>query len=103
MVKTSGLFAKRYACRIIEVRLAAEYKPSPKSALSSILSLFIYLTEYKSRLRILKSAASLYPILHSLLRAVYVTINSLRSVSKLDEALKSGPVREEVHSCLPQC
>ena len=63
----------------------------------------IYLTECKSRLRILRSAASLYPILHSLLHAVYVTINSLCSLSKLDEALKSGPVREEVHSCLPQC
>ena len=87
----------------MQVRLAAECKPSPKSALSSILSPFIYLTECKSRLRILRSAASLYPILHSLLHAVYVAINSLCSVSKLDEALKSGPVREEVHSCLPQC
>ena len=47
-------------------------------------------TECKSRLRILRSAATHYPILRSLLRAVYVTINSLRSISKLDEALKSG-------------
>ena len=47
-------------------------------------------TECKSRLRILRSAATHYPILRSLLRAVYVTINSLHSVSKLDEALKSG-------------
>ena len=46
--------------------------------------------ECKSRLRILRSAATHYPILRSLLRAVYVTINSLHSVSKLDEALKSG-------------
>ena len=46
--------------------------------------------ECKSRLRILRSAATHYPIFRSLLRAVYVTINSLHSVSKLDEALKSG-------------
>ena len=54
-------------------------------------SLLCYMgTECKSRLRILRSAATHYPILRSLIRAVYVAINSLRSVSKLDEALKSG-------------
>ena len=47
-------------------------------------------TECKSRLRILRSAATHYPILHSLLCAVYIAVDSLRSISKLDEALKSG-------------